>query len=317
MLATVCLAAILVLATMLTLVATAGGEALPALIAHGNFTTTNLVAVSIIGTLCCIAMALLWHRRPHSALDLWLLVVLGAMACEMALSGILTVRRFDLGWYAGRLYGLFAGSLLLLMLVLENGVHFRRLTRLSSQLTEANAALEALSLHDDLTGLANRRYFDAYLADQVAVAHRHKRMLALVLCDVDHFKQYNGRHGHQAGDECLKQVALALRSCCRRPADMAARYGGEEFALILPDTDPAGAALIAEAARAAIASLGLAGAHSSLRGVTISGGITALIPGDAIEGRDFIRAADEALFEAKRRGRDRMLGREEPVGEAA
>ena len=244
-----CVAAAIVLAGILTFVATAGAESLPVLVASGRFTSANLAAISIVVLMCCLAAGLLLRHRPHTALDLWLLVVLCALAFEMVLAGIFTTRRFDVGWYAGRLYGLFAGSLLLLMLVIENGVHFRRLARLSTQLTEANRALEALSLHDALTGLANRR-----------------------------------------------------------SADMAARYGGEEFALILPDTDHAGATVIAEAARAAIASLRLPGTRHPPGAVTISGGITALIPGDTIAARDLIRGADQALFEAKRLGRDRMFG---------
>jgi PleD family two-component response regulator len=116
------------------------------------------------------------------------------------------------------------------------------LSQVSAQLSLVNSSLEKLSRHDGLTGLANRRFFDSYLAEQITIARRHKRSLALVLGDVDSFRAYNDHYGHQAGDECLKQVAAALQSCCRRSADMAARYGGEEFAMILPDTEH-GAAL--------------------------------------------------------------------------
>src|SRR6185295_8859263 len=122
--------------------------------------------------------------------------------------------------------------------------------------------LKNLSLHDGLTDLANRRHFDTYLADQFAIARRHKRALALVMCDVDSFKAYNDHYGHQAGDECLKQISTALRSCCRRPADKAARYGGEEFCVILPDTELTGALRIAESARDAVARLKIPHAHS-------------------------------------------------------
>ena len=106
----------------------------------------------------------------------------------------------------------------------------KELSRLSAELSAANRTLEQLSLHDALTNLANRRLFDRYLGKQVAISRRHKRTLALVLCDIDAFKAYNDHYGHQAGDVCLKQVADAIATCCRRPSDLAARYGGEEFA---------------------------------------------------------------------------------------
>jgi diguanylate cyclase (GGDEF)-like protein len=128
------------------------------------------------------------------------------------------------------------------------------------------------------------------------------------MCDVDHFKAFNGRHGHPAGDECLKQVAAALRSCCRRPGDIAARYGGEEFALVLPDTELAAAVRVAESARLAVARLARAARPSNWR----------LPSASAAASRRFhaarrrvpealILAADTALFGAKRRGRNRIV----------
>ena len=165
-----------------------------------------------------------------------------------------------------------------------------------------------LSLHDGLTGLANRRFFDKYLADQIAIARRHQRTLALVLCDVDSFKAYNDHYGHQAGDGCLKQIAAALLSCCRRPADMAARYGGEEFALILPDTESTGAARIAEAAWHALAQAKIPHEHSPASPfVSISGGVAILPRKTDITAEQLIAAADQALYQAKELGRNRMV----------
>ncbi len=113
---------------------------------------------------------------------------------------------------------------------LDQRVHERteQLAQLTDELNAANNALKRMSLQDELTALGNRRFFDRYLSKQIAIAQRHKRALALVMCDVDAFKAYNDHYGHQAGDECLRQIGAALRSCCRRAADMAARYGGEE-----------------------------------------------------------------------------------------
>ena len=183
----------------------------------------------------------------------------------------------------------------------------RQLAQVSSQLGVVNRSLEELSRQDGLTGLANRRFFDIFLADQLRIARRHKRTLALVLCDVDSFKEYNDHYGHPAGDECLKRVAVALGSCCR-PGDMAARYGGEEFALILPDTELEDALIIAEAARAAVANLEIAHTSSiTAPYVSISGGIAVLSRTRAGSAQQLIADADLNLFQAKHMGRNRMV----------
>ncbi len=182
-----------------------------------------------------------------------------------------------------------------------------QISQLSAALS-ANGLLEQQSLHDGLTGIANRRFMDNYLARQIAVASRHKRPLSFVLCDVDSFKSFNDHYGHQAGDACLKLIAAALQSCCQRPGDMAARYGGEEFALILSDTDLAGAARIAEACRVAVANLKIPHAYSSAGAyVSISGGIAGIAGNFDMTGEQLVAVADQSLYRAKREGRDRMI----------
>jgi diguanylate cyclase (GGDEF)-like protein len=258
--------------------------------------------------LSLLALTVLWYRRPHTVIDLSLMVVLCAWLSDIALGAILNTGRYDLGWYAGRIYGLLAASCVLAVLLIENSNHYARLARMSAHLRTVNAALERLSQRDGLTDLANRRCFDTYLASQIAVARRHARTLALVMCDVDSFKAYNDHYGHQAGDECLKQVAVALRSCCGRAADMVARYGGEEFALILPDTDLDGAATIAEAARAAVARLGIAhGCSPTARCVSVSGGVAVLRWKADVTAQQLITEADENLYHAKHLGRNRVV----------
>jgi diguanylate cyclase (GGDEF)-like protein len=183
----------------------------------------------------------------------------------------------------------------------------RQLGEISETLRAANSTLEHLALHDPLTGLANRRSFDMYIEGQTAAARRDGRSLALVMFDVDAFKAFNGRYGHPAGDEALKSNAAALRSCCRRPGDMAARYGGEEFALILPDTSLADAAWIAESARRAVAGLNIVHAASATADhVSISCGVAALRGADQTAER-LIEAADANLFRAKDGGRNRVV----------
>jgi diguanylate cyclase (GGDEF)-like protein len=191
------------------------------------------------------------------------------------------------------------------------------LSQVSSQLRLVNGALELLSQQDGLTGLANRRFFDAYLGDQVAIARRYERSLALVLFDVDWFKAYNDHYGHQAGDECLKRVAAALRSCCRRTADMAARYGGEEFAIILPETGLSDAVQIAEAAKDAVVKLRIAHEKSATAPyVTISGGIAVLLAIGNSSAPQLIMEADRRLYQAKHLGRNRMIAARAELGQA-
>jgi len=306
-----------ILATVcgLTVIATANHGFLAVLMVGNGFTPVMKGVVTSIWVLSLLAVVLLWRRRPHTVLDLWLIVVMCAWIFDIGLSAVLNAGRFDLGWYGGRLYGLLAAIVLLIVLLIENATHYTRLAQLSAQLGVANKSLELLSLQDGLTNLANRRFFDTYLAGQIAVAHRHKRTLALILCDVDSFKAYNDHYGHQAGDECLKRIAAALQSCCRRPADMTARYGGEEFALILPDTDLIGAAQIAEAARAAVAELRISHEYSPAGPyVSISGGIALLLRNITLTAHQLITAADQNLYEAKHHGRNRIISVQAEVG---
>lgn len=186
----------------------------------------------------------------------------------------------------------------------------KQIAQLSAALA-ANKSLEQDSLHDGLTSIPNRRFLDAYLVRQIAIARRHRRSLAFVLCDIDSFKKYNDHYGHRAGDECLKKVATAIRSCANRPADMAARYGGEEFALVLPDTDLAGAAEIAERARAAVAALDIPHAKSRAEPyVSISGGVSVMQWTIDMTEEELITAADQSLYQAKHEGRNRIIAKE-------
>ncbi|MGA3304881.1 MAG: GGDEF domain-containing protein [Stellaceae bacterium] len=300
--------AVLAIVFGLTLVATAYQDTLPVFIVNNRFTPGFTVVVSGVWMLSFLALALLAWRRRYTVLDLWLMVVMCAWICSIALAAVLNAGRYDAGWYGGRIYGLAAASMLLIVLLIESAKYYARLTQLSVEVSAANVILEGLSVQDGLTKLANRRLFDTYLANQIAIARRFARPLALVLFDVDAFKGYNDHYGHQAGDECLKQVAAALQSCSRRPADLAARYGGEEFALILPDTDLTGASHIAEEARETVAQLKILHKRSATElHVSISGGVAVLLQQTGMNAEELISAADLCLFQAKHLGRNRVV----------
>jgi diguanylate cyclase (GGDEF)-like protein len=258
--------------------------------------------------LSVLALGVLWRKRPYTALDVWLMVVMCVWIFDVALAAVFNTGRYDLGWYAGRLYGFLAACGLLVVLLSEHARSYAKLLRVSSELRTANDLLWQISMQDGLTQLANRRSFDRYLQEQRAVAQRHGRPLALVLMDVDHFKAYNDLYGHQAGDDCLKQVAAAMRSCCRRPSDLAARYGGEEFALILPDTEQLGAMHVAETLRNTVLRYQLPHADSSTGPyVTVSVGVTVAKPGSLAAVEPLLAAADAALYQAKNRGRNQVV----------
>ncbi len=163
-----------------------------------------------------------------------------------------------------------------------------------------------LASRDELTGLANRRRLNETLASEWARATRSDQPLALVLLDIDLFKNYNDAYGHQAGDECLKRVAQCLESGAQRAGDLAARYGGEEFLLILPDTDALAARGVAEAVRRAVEAMDLPHKVAASGRVTVSIGVAALTGACYPDAESLLRAADEALYRAKNDGRNQV-----------
>lgn len=177
----------------------------------------------------------------------------------------------------------------------------------TAELQAANQSLEALSRHDPLTGLANRRHFDELKEIEFRRAVRHKTPLAVLMCDVDFFKLYNDTHGHMLGDECLKQVAEALRGVFGRSGEVTARLGGEEFVVMLPNVDLLQANAAAERLRTFLAERELPHGSSSVSPyVTLSIGVAELDP-DTMDHFDLLlQRADQALYRAKRQGRDRV-----------
>lgn len=181
----------------------------------------------------------------------------------------------------------------------------KELEKLTDQLQEVNAYLVAIARTDALTGLYNRRYFDEVLATEWKRCWRTGTSVALLMLDIDHFKLYNDTYGHQGGDQCLKQVAAAIRDCARRAGDVAARYGGEEFSIILPETSESNAVIVSRNILEKVEKLAIPHAGSKTSSiVTISIGMATLSPSPENSIAELIERADKALYLAKEEGRN-------------
>ncbi|MDC6110213.1 sensor domain-containing diguanylate cyclase [Serratia rubidaea] len=216
--------------------------------------------------------------------------------------------------------GLFAlGGSILLAILLALGITLIRqinhslqteaeLVRTRDQLTQMNQTLEELALLDGLTGLANRRRFDMALANHSNHAARYARNLALLILDIDYFKQYNDIYGHVAGDRCLQQIGQLLQAMPNRVGDLVARYGGEELTIILPDTDLAGAMGCAERVLAHVRQMQIPHEGSPLGQITVSIGVAVQTPGNAADSTPvaLIKQADAALYQAKKNGKNQV-----------
>lgn len=180
--------------------------------------------------------------------------------------------------------------------------------KLYHQLEQANAKLQQLATLDGLTGVSNRRHFDEILQKEWNRALREQQPLALILCDIDFFKNYNDTYGHPTGDDCLKAVAKILQEGCQRAGDTVARYGGEEFAIILADTEAQGAFIVAQNIVKLLEELQIPHRSSIVNSyVTLSIGISSLIPKSDLQPIQMIRNADLALYSAKAQGRNQII----------
>ena len=259
----------------------------------------------LVGTAYILATAAeLWRMRgerlPSRPAAVALLVVHGAV---YAARGTYALVHGEPGPWANAI----TAGMMLESLLNTVGIAFILLAMMKERVELRTAGqLRALALQDGLTGIGNRRSLDEQLEQEVRRARRVQAPVALLMIDVDHFKAFNDEFGHLQGDTCLRAVAGAIAGLVRRPGDLVARYGGEEFAVLLPGTDLAGAAGLAEAMRVAVVALELH--HLAEYGVvTVSIGVSALHPGSEEDtGAALVRAADGALYAAKAGGRNQV-----------
>ncbi len=193
------------------------------------------------------------------------------------------------------------------MTLLQRDAAYRALRVSQQQLLDTNLVLQRLMNSDGLTGLSNRRHFDEYLELEWRRSLRDQTQLSLLMIDVDYFKSYNDSFGHVEGDEALRKVAAAIRDASSRPSDLPARYGGEEFVLVLPNTSPGGARLLAEKLRQTVAALKIPhNTPAEGSSLTISIGLATMVPQAGSDCRLLISAADRGLYLAKNNGRNQV-----------
>jgi len=176
----------------------------------------------------------------------------------------------------------------------------------TEELELLNGQLQLASVTDSLTQVRNRRYFDKKLPTEYRRSFREKNWISLLMMDIDHFKQFNDTHGHQAGDKVLQEVAKAVEQVVKRPSDAVSRYGGEEFAILLPNTDTEGAALVAERVRSCVEDLEIEWQGEILK-VTTSIGLAGCIPASRDEFELLTKQADNYLYVAKEQGRNCVI----------
>jgi diguanylate cyclase (GGDEF)-like protein len=243
----------------------------------------SLTAASLITT----AIA----TRGRTVLHLWLLVALVALLLDVTMTTNFQTYG-TLGWYVAMFYRVLTAILLLIPLL--------------SELTAVSARMSTLAGLDGLTGLPNRRALDDRIEAFLGDGRRRNDILSVLMIDIDHFKPFNDNYGHAAGDEALRAVAKVVNRSLARAADFVGRYGGEEFVVLLPDTEPEGALVVAERIRAGVARLPVKFAPN-LQRITVSVGVASMRRSEITSATHILGAADKALYSAKAAGRNIVM----------
>lgn len=293
--------AALALTVLLTALATRAHARLPVIVTGGSYAAAFHVGVAqaVILTNLGAVVALLVLGRTRTVVETWLLVaaVASLLDASVTLAG---GARYSAGWYVARLDSMVASAVIF-------GAFLGEMIRLYGDVLLLNGRLARMASVDGLTGVANRGWLDAVLAAEWRRGLRDAAPLSLLMVDVDFFKKYNDALGHPEGDVCLQAVARALTASVARTGDLVARYGGEEFAVLLPGTPSGGAAVVAERCCREIRALGISHPDGIGGVLTVSIGSATLIPTRVDAADSLVRAADAALYAAKRAGRNRWL----------
>ncbi len=269
----------------------------------------NALLILVVLLVFAVLLQAAAKKRKYSGILLGGVLILLLGVVNDALIGM----GLSFWWITLSHWGVFAFvASLLLIAGLESERLFRQLEEYSESLEEKvrerTERLYALSIHDDLTGIYNRRYFDRCLENEVQRHRRNGQSLAVLIVDIDNFKLYNDSCGHLKGDVCLRRTAEAMNRCLQRPGDYLFRYGGEEFAVILANTGLGGAVRLGEKVRQEVLNEEMAFRESPVEDrVSVSIGVEAGVPRQDVSGKDMVDRADKRLYRAKEEGRNRVF----------
>ena len=270
-----------------------------------NYYYYNAITVAMVIVFVLSRIQFKWG--VISAIIMWLSLNVGLIAFGPA-SNKLAIVLITNYVFIGSSVSALIGTFLIERSLRQNYLQSRIISLENRDLEESNLTLQYLSAIDGLTQIANRRSLDRSIAIEWQRALRKREPIGFIMVDIDHFKIFNDTYGHQAGDECLRVVASSLKDYARRPGDLAARYGGEEFALVLTDSSAEQAGIIAEQMRDKIMSVVIKYKKNDPTHVTASFGVASMVPGSGQASPEaLVLAADQALYRAKRSGRNRVV----------
>ncbi len=268
-------------------------DVLPQIVMHGRFLPDYkygfVPAIIALNLLACAVLAA--RRTFFTPLTMCVAVATFSAALDAFLNS--SAGWYSFAWDTGKLVTVFTSSVVLVMILCDIAGVYGRLARVAKI--------------DVLTSLHNRRAFDEHFAFVFKNARRAHAKISLLVLDVDHFKKFNDSYGHLTGDECLRRVARAMADCVNRPLDLVARYGGEEFVVVLPETSLAGVFVVAENLRELVAGLEIPLDDGKFARVTVSIGIGYITDASKFDATILFSAADRGLYQAKDRGRNRVI----------